>query len=67
MDAQFVTEVFAQPFDLVVGHVRRPVEFAGAVALQFGVFVFADVVDDFVECDLGGAVVGRRFFQGDAG
>ena len=63
---QFVAQVFLQPFDLVVGDVCRPVQLAGAVALQFGVFVFADVVDDFVELYVLRAVVVGRFFEDDA-
>ena len=34
--------------------------------MQFGVFVFADVVDDFVELDVLRTVVVRRFFQDNA-
>ena len=66
VDVQFVVQVFLQPFDLVVGDVCRPVQLAGAVALQFGVFVFADVVDDFVELHVLCAVVVGRFFEDDA-
>jgi len=66
VDVQFVAQVFLQPFDLVVGDVCRPVQFARAVALQFGVFVFADVVDDLVKLHILRAIVVGGFFEDDA-